>query len=89
MNKQLKQAPEIAPQVIGIDEISVKKGHQYRIVVSDLIEKRPIWFGGKDCSEESLNEFYEWLGADKSAQIRLAVVDMWKPFRKATGNHAP
>jgi hypothetical protein len=24
------------PQVIGVDEISISKGHDYRIVVSDL-----------------------------------------------------
>ena len=38
-------------EVIGIDEISIGKGHNYRIVVSDLIRGRPIWFGGKDRSE--------------------------------------
>ena len=35
-----------APKVIGIDEISIRKGHTYRIVVSDLVRRRPIWFGG-------------------------------------------
>ena len=39
---------------IGIDEISVGRGHEYRIVVSDLIRGRPIWFGGEDRSEKSL-----------------------------------
>ena len=39
---------------IGIDEISVRKGHSYRIVVSDLVRKRPIWFGGVDRSEASM-----------------------------------
>ena len=37
--------------MIGIDEISIRKGHTYRIVVSDLEKTRPIWFGGKDRSE--------------------------------------
>jgi hypothetical protein len=32
--------------VIGIDEIAIRKGHTYRIVVSDLRRGRPIWFGG-------------------------------------------
>lgn len=27
------------PQVIGIDEVSIKKGHTYRIVVSDLVRR--------------------------------------------------
>jgi transposase len=89
MKEQLKQAPEPVPEIVGIDEISVKKGHQYRIVVSDLKGKRPIWFGGMDRSEKSLDEFYKWLGAEKSGQIRLAVMDMWKAFRNSTNNHAP
>jgi transposase len=30
------------PKAIGIDEIAIRKGHTYRIVVSDLIRHRPI-----------------------------------------------
>src|SRR5260370_42479822 len=75
--------------VIGIDEISIRKGHEYRIVVSDLIRKRPIWFGGKDRSEASMAQCYQWLGERKRKRIRLAVMDMWKPFRNATNAYAP
>ena len=53
-----KRAGKPGPQVVGIDEISIRKGHTYRIVVSDLERRRPIWFGGKDRSEESMGEFY-------------------------------
>jgi hypothetical protein len=45
--------------------------------------------GGKDRSESSVELFYAWLDAKKSAGIRLAVMDMWKPFRLATRAHAP
>ncbi|MBE7444407.1 MAG: hypothetical protein HS132_03890 [Planctomycetia bacterium] len=34
-------------------------------MVSDLERGRPIWFGGKDRSKESLDLFYQWLGAKK------------------------
>jgi transposase len=88
MEAQLKRAGTPSPQVIGIDEIAIRKGHTYRIVVSDLLRGRPIWFGGKDRSEASMSEFYAWLGAKQSARIRLAVMDMWKPFRLATAAHA-
>jgi transposase len=77
------------PRAIGIDEISVRKGHSYRIVVSDLVRKRPIWFGGTDRSEASMAAFYDWLGPKKSRKIRLAVMDMWKPFRNVTKDKAP
>lgn len=89
MQAQLAKAGTPGPQAIGIDEISIRKGHTYRIVVSDLIRKRPIWFGGTDRSETSMAQFYEWLGAKKSRGIRLAVMDMWKPFRNATRTQAP
>jgi transposase len=89
MRAQLAAAGSPAPQVIGIDEISVRRGHSYRIVVSDLIARRPIWFGGQDRSEASLAQFYDELGRQKCRQIRLAVMDMWKPFRNATTAKAP
>ena len=89
MEAQLKRAGTPSPRVIGIDEIAIRKGHTYRIVVSDLLRGRPIWFGGKDRSEASMSEFYAWLGKRKNSRIRLAVMDMWKPFRLATAAHAP
>ena len=89
MRAQLAKAGTPGPKAIGIDEISIRKGHTYRIVVSDLIRGRPIWFGGADRSEASMALFYEWLGKKKSAQVRLAVMDMWKPFRNATTAAAP
>jgi transposase len=58
-------------------------------VVSDLIRQRPIWFGGEDHSEEAMNQFYAALGEKKAKGIRLAVMDMWKPFRNATQKQAP
>lgn len=84
MREQLRRSGTPGPKVIGIDEISVRKGHTYRIVVSDLERRRPIWFGGVDRSEASMDEFYKWLGPEKSGRIRLAVMDMWKAFRKST-----
>ncbi len=89
MEAQLRRAGTPGPQIIGIDEISVRKGHTYRIIVSDLVRKRPIWFGGADRSEASMNLFFEWLGEKKSRKIRLVVMDMWKPFRNACASHVP
>jgi hypothetical protein len=39
MRAQLERAGTPGPRAIGIDEISVRKGHSYRIVVSDLVRK--------------------------------------------------
>lgn len=91
MRSQLLRIGVPGPTAIGIDEIAIGKGGSYRIVVSDLVRRRPIWFGGKDRSEKSMDEFYTWLGLEKAAKIRLAVMDMWVPFRTSTlrVGHAP
>lgn len=89
MREQLKRAGLPGPKAIGIDEISIRKGHTYRIVVSDLLRQRPIWFGGENRSEASMDLFFEELGTKKSRKIRLAVMDMWKAFEISTRRHAP
>lgn len=89
MQEQLERAGKPRPAVIGIDEISVRKGHEYRIVVSDLERRGPIWFGGHDRSEASMDQFYDFLGEKQAQRIRLAVMDMWKAFRKSTQTKAP
>ena len=89
MRAQLARVGTPGPRVIGIDEISIRKRHTYRIVVSDLDRGRPIWFGGEDRSEQSMDQFYRWLGDTKSGRLRLALMDMWTPFRNATVARAP
>ncbi len=61
MREQLRRVGLSGPRVIGVDEISLRKGHIYRIVVSDRVRRRPIWFGGQDRSEASMDLFYKWL----------------------------
>jgi transposase len=89
MEKQLRRLGRPAPRVIGIDEISIRKGHTYRIVVSDLSRRRPIWFGGAGRTGADLDQFYSWLGTDKCKKVRLAVMDMWKAFGASTKQNAP
>ena len=89
MRAQLARVGAPGPKAIGIDEISIRKGHTYRIVVSDLIRGRPIWFGGEDRKEASMALFYDWLGEKRTRSIRLAVMDMWKPFHNVTAARAP
>ena len=72
-----------------MDEIAIRKGHEYRVVVSDLERQRPIWFGGAGRKQEDLAQFFTAYGSRRCAGIRVAVMDMWKPFRQATHEHAP
>ena len=76
-------------RAIGIDEISIRKGHTYAIVVADLDQQRPIWLGGQGRSEEDMKLFFDAMGPERCKTIRLAVMDMWKPFRNVTFKQAP
>lgn len=89
MREQLRRVGLPGPKAIGVDEISLRKGHRYRIVVSDLERKRAIWFGGKDRSEESLDLFFQELGPKKCRKVQLAVMDMWKAFYNSTRRNTP
>jgi len=89
MQEQVERAGLPAPRAIGIDEISIRKGHNYRVIVSDLERARPIWVGGEGRKETDIDLFFKALGAKKSARIKLAAMDMWKPFRNSVTNNAP
>ena len=89
MREQVARAGMSAPRAIGVDEISIRKGHNYRIVVSDLERGRPIWVGGKGRTEADFDLFFAALGAKKTARIQLAAMDMWKPFRSSLLRNTP
>jgi transposase len=89
MREQLRRTGAPGPKVSGIDEVSIRRGQTYRIVVSDLRRRRPSWFGGNDRSEDRMDVFFQWLGPRKSQRIRLAVLDRWKAFRNSTVRNAP
>ena len=84
-----RHPPSERLRAIGIDEISIRKGHSYIIVVADLDEKRPIWLGGQGRAEEDLQRFFDQMGPQRCQAIELAVMDMWKAFRNATLKNAP
>jgi transposase len=59
---------------IGIDEISYKRGHKYLTVVVDHDSGRLVWAApGRD--KETLSRFFELLGPERSARIRLVSAD--------------
>ena len=69
MREQLRRVGNPVPKVVGIDAISIRKGPTDRIVVSNLVRRRPIWLGGEDRSVASLDAFYAWLGPKKFARM--------------------
>ncbi len=84
-----KHPPSKRLRAIGIDDVSIKKGHSYAIVVADMDQQRPIWLGGDGRAIENMNAFYADMGPQRCRRIRLVVMDMWKPFRISAKCHVP
>lgn len=85
-----KHLPSQRLRAIGVDEISIRKGQSYAIVVADLDQKRPIWMSEElGRSEKDVDRFFDDMGLRRNQSLRLAVMDMWKPFRNSLERHAP
>jgi transposase len=89
MADQIALAGKPKPRVIGVDEISIRKGHNYRVIVSDLERGRPIWVGGEGRKEEDFDHFFAEWEKFRTSRIKLVVMDMWKPFFKSVTKNIP
>lgn len=61
-----------ALHILGIDEVSRKKGHRYLTLVYDLERGRFLWVG-LDRKEETLDEFFRWLVNGKLEPFRPSI----------------
>lgn len=85
----LKHRSRRAVHVIGIDEVSRRKGHHYLTVVYDL-ERRVLLWVGEDRKEETLAKFFtETLGSRRCRTLQTICMDMWAPYAKAVRTQAP
>jgi transposase len=66
-------------RIIGIDEISRKRGHTYHTNVYDLDRKRLIWSGAHR-DKDSLRRFFQWWGEERTASIEGVCCDMWQHY---------
>lgn len=70
MQQQVARAGMPAPRAIGIDEISIRKGHNYRVVVSDLSDATSSGSAGRDAKRSSLIAPSRCLGGGKDVSHR-------------------
>jgi transposase len=55
-----KHLPQKRLRAIGIDEVSIRRGQSYAIVVADLDQRRPIWMSEElGLSEEDMDRFFD------------------------------
>jgi transposase len=73
---------------IGIDEIARRKGHKYLTNVYDLKTRKLIW-SGEGRSEQTLRNFFEYLGPEKAKSLQGICCDMWIPYINVIEEKAP
>jgi len=75
--------------VIGMDEVSRRKGQVYLTVVYDL-ERRVLLWVGEDRTEQAIKKFFtEELGRRRCRTLQAVCMDMWAAYAKLVREHAP
>jgi transposase len=74
--------------VIGVDELSHRRHHQYLSVVVDHLKSRVVWMGeGK--GEQTLNDFFDELGPERTRALTHVTQDLSAAFSKVVKQRAP
>jgi len=69
-------------RILAVDEISLRKGHNYLTIVLDYETGRVIHVG-KGRKAKTLTGFFNRLSSKQKKAIEAVVMDMWDPFIKA------
>lgn len=88
IEKQMEKLKNLNPRRIGVDEIAYEKGHKYLTIVRDLDLNAVIWVGRKR-KKDTLDQFFDEIGIEKSSKIKLVVLDMWDPYIASIKEHCP
>jgi transposase len=64
---------------LAIDEIAVKKGHNYMTVVLDYDTGRVVWMG-RGRQTATLDEFFRKMPPTVRICIQAVAIDMWEPY---------
>jgi transposase len=84
----LKRRRKKRLRVIGLDEVSRKKGHRYLTLVYDLERGELVWVG-KDRTTGTVEGFFDELGERRSQRLEAVSMDMWRPYIEVVKARAP
>lgn len=75
-------------RIIGVDELSYRRHHQYVTVVVDHERAEIVW-AGEGKSADTLKQFFAALGAERCARLEAVTIDMSKAYIKAVTEASP
>lgn len=75
-------------RLLAVDEISIRRGHNYMTVVLDYDSGRVVWMGMERRSE-TLDAFFAGMTQSQRDSIEAVVMDMWDPYIKAVRENLP
>jgi len=84
---QNRQRPPV--RVIGIDEVSRRKGQVYLTVVYDLERRVVLWVGDGRTEEAVATYFTEELGKRRCRTLQIVCMDMWAAYANLVRQYAP
>jgi transposase len=74
---------------IGMDEVSYRKGHRYLTVVADHDRDGAVVWAGEGKSGATLERFFDTVGAERTARLVAASMDLHGVYAKVTRARAP
>jgi transposase len=74
--------------ILGVDEISERKGRHYLTIVLNF-ETGQVLYVGKRRRARTLKKFFRMLSRRQRRGIRAVVIDMWDPYIKAIRYYCP
>ncbi|MCX5841091.1 MAG: ISL3 family transposase [Deltaproteobacteria bacterium] len=76
------------PELLAVDEISLRKGHHDLTVILNWQTGRVLWVG-EGRRYETLKAFFDTLNDEQRAAIKAIAMDMWDPYIKAVKECCP
>lgn len=74
--------------LIGVDELSYRRHHEYITVVVDHVRGRVVWARpGRNAA--TLRAFFDELGVDRCAKLEAVTIDMSGAYKKAVTEASP
>jgi len=74
--------------VIGIDEVSYRRHHEYVTVIVDHLRGRVVW-ARRGKSAATVKQFFDDLGPERAEKIRVVTIDMSPAYIQAVSDGAP